>query len=104
VRQAEKFEEESQELRITQETDRVYIRSPETTKIRHANGSYLVHKEGFDDIVVWNPWIEKAKAMSDFGDEEYKEMVCAEAGQISTPVVLAAKASWVGKLTLKSAL
>lgn len=32
----------------------------------------VVEKEGFPDAVVWNPWIEKAAGMSDFGDEEYK--------------------------------
>jgi hypothetical protein len=31
-----------------------------------------VHKAGFPDAVVWNPWIAKAQAMGDFGDEEYK--------------------------------
>lgn len=31
-----------------------------------------VEKEGFPDAVVWNPWIEKAAGMADFGDEEYK--------------------------------
>ena len=24
-------------------------------------------------IVVWNPWIEKAKSMSDFGDNEVRD-------------------------------
>ena len=28
--------------------------------------------------MVWNPWIDKSKAMADFGDDEYKEMICAE--------------------------
>ena len=29
--------------------------------------------------VVWNPWIEKAKRMSDFGDDEWPQMLCIEA-------------------------
>ena len=31
-----------------------------------------VQKTNFPDAVVWNPWIDKAKGMADFGDEEYK--------------------------------
>ncbi len=31
-----------------------------------------IHKTNFPDAVVWNPWIDKAKGMADFGDEEYK--------------------------------
>ena len=31
-----------------------------------------LEKEGLPDAVIWNPWAEKAKAMSDFGDDEYK--------------------------------
>jgi D-hexose-6-phosphate mutarotase len=31
-----------------------------------------VHKSGFPDAVVWNPWVAKAQAMADFGDNEYK--------------------------------
>ena len=38
--------------------------------------------------VVWNPWDKKAKAMSDFGDDEYKRMVCVEAAAIEKPVTL----------------
>jgi D-hexose-6-phosphate mutarotase len=32
---------------------------------------------------VWNPWIAKAKAMPDFCDEEYREMVCVESGNVA---------------------
>lgn len=31
-------------------------------------------------VVVWNPFIEKAKGMSDFTDEQYHDMVCVEPG------------------------
>lgn len=37
------------------------------------NGATVeVHKTNFPDAVVWNPWVDKAKSMADFGDEEYK--------------------------------
>lgn len=32
--------------------------------------------------MVWNPWQEKAASMSDFGDEEYRNMICVEAGYV----------------------
>lgn len=44
--------------------------------IIHAGSpNVVIEKAGFGDVVVWNPWIEKAKAMSDFGDNDYKNMV-----------------------------
>ena len=33
--------------------------------------------------VIWNPWIEKAKQMSDFNDEGYRNMICVEAGKVA---------------------
>jgi len=38
-----------------------------------------VERAGSATAVVWNPWINKSKAMEDFGDDEYKTMVCVEA-------------------------
>ena len=49
-----------------------------------------VGRFGSQTSVVWNPWIAKAAAMSDFGDEEYHEMVCVEAANAQS-----------GALTLK---
>ena len=31
-----------------------------------------VRKQGFPDVVVWTPWVDKAKKMGDFDDEGYK--------------------------------
>jgi glucose-6-phosphate 1-epimerase len=38
----------------------------------------VIEKRGSDSTVVWNPWIEKARAMADFGDDEWPGMVCVE--------------------------
>lgn len=38
--------------------------------------------------VVWNPWSDQAREMGDLGDDEYPNMLCVEAGHVSTPVIL----------------
>ena len=32
------------------------------------------------DVVFWNPWIDKAAALVDLGDDDYKNFVCIEPG------------------------
>jgi glucose-6-phosphate 1-epimerase len=38
--------------------------------------------------VVWNPHVEKAHAMADFGDDEYQTMVCVEPGILNEQAFL----------------
>mmetsp|Transcript_26707 Transcript_26707/g.63694 ORF Transcript_26707/g.63694 Transcript_26707/m.63694 type:complete len:316 (+) Transcript_26707:132-1079(+) len=38
--------------------------------------------------VVWNPHIEKAIGMSDFGNDQYHEMICVEPGLLSGKTLL----------------
>lgn len=40
------------------------------------------------DVVVWNPWIAKAKALVDLNDDGYFWFVCVEPGCVSSPVSL----------------
>lgn len=47
-------------------------------------------------LVVWNPWIEKAKGMGDFGDEEYNNMVCVEVGSVADWVKVGGGETWTG--------
>ena len=42
--------------------------------------------------------------MADFGDEEYKEMLCIEAGKVVTPVTLTAGAQFECSHTFTSML
>ncbi len=37
-----------------------------------------ISKEGSNSTVVWNPWIAKSERMPDFGNDEYKTMICVE--------------------------
>lgn len=39
-------------------------------------------------IVIWNPWSDQAREIADFGDDEYPNMICVEAGHVSSPVIL----------------
>ena len=32
----------------------------------------ITKSSSLPDAVVWNPWVEKAAKMADFGDDEYK--------------------------------
>jgi D-hexose-6-phosphate mutarotase len=70
----------SEPIRFTRETDRLYLNT-QATCILHDPGWHrriVVEKTGSNATVVWNPWIAKAKALPDFGDDEWPFMVCIE--------------------------
>lgn len=46
--------------------------------------------------VVWNPWDKKAKALADFGDEDYKVMLCVDSAAIENRIVLKPHEEWRG--------
>ncbi len=82
--------EDRQEVLIDGPIDRVYRDSPQSVQVCSDSDryAYLVTKEGFTDTVVWNPWLDGAKALVDLGDSEYSEMLCVESGNVLTPIVL----------------
>lgn len=79
---------------IQGETDRVYLHPEEHPVVHatiHTGGSTVLKLEGAGQVddspstvsaVVWNPGPAKSASMSDFDDEEYKEMICVEPGMI----------------------
>jgi glucose-6-phosphate 1-epimerase len=38
----------------------------------------VISKTGSATTVLWNPWVAKARAMPDFGDDEWPRMLCVE--------------------------
>ncbi len=69
-------------LRLAGETDRVYtgMRAACVVDDPVWGRRLLVEKTGSETTVVWNPWIEKARALPDLADDEWREMLCIESG------------------------
>jgi glucose-6-phosphate 1-epimerase len=67
-------------IRITAETDRTYLNTQSTCVVDDPGWQrrLVVEKSNSNTTVVWNPWIAKAKALTDFGDEEWTSMLCIE--------------------------
>jgi len=79
--------------------DKVYLSAPQKIVIidHEKKRTFVLRKEGLPDVVVWNPWDKKAKAMPDFGDDEYKNMLCVGAAAIEKPITLKSGEEWLGK-------
>ena len=92
-----------EELTITRETDMIFIDAPDQVEVQFTSGfNVMVVKKAWktdeatrpSDFVVWNPWSAKSAAMTDFGDQEFKEMLCVEPGRVSNWEELLPRASW----------
>lgn len=80
---SDEWHEQEGAVTITDETDRVYL-SDANVVLRDPvlDRTLTVVKEGSANTVVWNPWLDKAQAMSDFGDDEWPGMICIEAANV----------------------
>ena len=85
-------------LRVRRETDGVYAGAGDRLRIVDPSlgRTLVVEKEGFADAVVWNPWAERARALDDFGDDEYLTMLCVEPANVAVPTRLGPGEAWSG--------
>ena len=76
-------------IRFAGEVDRVYLDTTATCRIADPGHSraIVVSKSGSRSTVVWNPWIERARAFPDFGDEEWRQMVCVETANVGAAAI-----------------
>jgi D-hexose-6-phosphate mutarotase len=67
---------------ISSEVDRVYVDTSVDCVIEDLAWQRRIHirKENSHSTIVWNPWLEKAEKMGDFGENGYLGMVCVESG------------------------
>jgi glucose-6-phosphate 1-epimerase len=79
-------------IRLASETDQLHVntRSAVTISDPAWKRRIVIGKRGSESTVVWNPWIEKAARLADFGDEEWQHMVCVEPANAAKNAVMVA--------------
>ena len=92
----ERFTEQGDAITFDSEVDRIYLGTPTKIAIvdHEKKRTFVLKKEGLPDAVVWNPWEKKATSMSDFGDDEYRHMLCVEAGAVEKAITLKPGEEW----------
>jgi D-hexose-6-phosphate mutarotase len=98
--------ETSDAIRISSEVDRVYPDTIGPVEIHDARfgRAIRIEKKNSAATVVWNPWLAKAQQMPDFGNEEYRNMVCVASGNVMmNKITLSPGKSSTLKVTLSSA-
>ena len=97
--------EASEAFKINTEVDRTFLDTDGPVEIIDSKlrRKIRIEKENSLSTVVWNPWSAKSQQMPDFGNEEYKRMICIESGNVAkNRTVLAPGRSSVLKVRLSS--
>ena len=98
------FEEENDLVEIRGEVDRIYLSGEQSSPlILESLGKRVeIESSGFNETVVWNPWIEGAVSISDMSNCDYLKMICVESVIAAGKIELEPKESWSGTQFLKS--
>eukprot|EP01084_Bolivina_argentea_P050321 92514_1 len=85
--------DKNDKIDIDKEIDRAYMNVNDKNiilmdKSKQKYQIVTIKTTNFEDIVIWNPWADNAKQMSDFDDNEYKYMVCVEPGCVAKSITL----------------
>jgi glucose-6-phosphate 1-epimerase len=67
-------------VRVAKETDQVHLSTTAACVVHDPiwKRKIAIEKSGSGSTVVWNPWIEKTKGMSDMAPGEWHDMICVE--------------------------
>ncbi|MEN9465248.1 MAG: hypothetical protein RL217_1429 [Pseudomonadota bacterium] len=89
---------------FTEETDRIYY-SHAPLALVSPSRHLMLHSQGSNSAVVWNPWVQKSLNLSQFKPWDYQRMFCVEtANALADAVRLAPKASHTLSLHIRSAV
>jgi len=75
---------QSGDLEFAAVTDNAYINTHGPVELidQTLHRTILTQKESSATTVVWNPWQQGAASLSDFGNDEWRRMICVEASNI----------------------
>jgi glucose-6-phosphate 1-epimerase len=88
------------ELVFEGEVDRIYYNVTRPLTLREGERQLTIEMNGFQDAVIWNPWVELSAKLPDMEPEGYRKMVCVEAVMVGSPVVLQPGQRWSGSQTI----
>ena len=76
-------------LTFSGETDRLHLDTDAACEVDDPGlrRRIRIEKSGSRTTVVWNPWVKKAQAMPDFGDDEWPGMLCIETANAAANAV-----------------
>ncbi|KAF7548018.1 hypothetical protein G7046_g8829 [Stylonectria norvegica] len=82
-----KEETQSSLVTFSGETDRIYTpaKGPKHPVVISEGGAerFRIVRDNLDQVVVWNPWVDKSAATKDFSPKDgWKNMVCVEPGSV----------------------
>ena len=77
------------DLKFTGEVDRAYFDTPAMIHIKDPDWrrDILIKSSDSHSAVVWNPWTEKSRRLSQFSPNAYQSMVCVETAKILNDAV-----------------
>lgn len=98
------YKEKAPVVQFHEELDRVYEKIPQDKQVQvilQGKVLFNLQRENLQDVVVWNPWVEKSKGMADFEPKSgYQNMVCVEPGHVSNFINLKKGQSWSASQTI----
>lgn len=77
------------DLRFSAETDRIYLDTAARLSIIDPGWGRRIHLDsrGSRSAVLWNPWIDKARRLSQFPADAWQNMLCIETANVLEDVV-----------------
>ena len=75
---------QASDIRLSGPSDNAYIQTAASAEIVDPVSGRLLRtdKGNSATTIVWNPWRDGAAKLADLGDEEWRSMICVEAGNI----------------------